>query len=64
MKLIERLQTIEKNMNEEREKGNWNSKFEGMFVTTLKNIAKSKKASMDYEYIYGVSAKEEVENYV
>lgn len=63
-KIIEKLQNIEEEMNKQRDKGNWNSKYERMFITALKNVAKSPAASKEYESIYGVSIEEELENYL
>jgi hypothetical protein len=63
MKIIEKLQNIEEKMNEARDKGNWKSKYESMFVTALKNISKNKTASIEYDNIYGISIQEELKNY-
>jgi hypothetical protein len=60
---IQKLQEIEEMMNEARDKGNWKSKYEGMFVTALKNVAKSKSASKEYEAIYGISPEATLKSY-
>jgi len=63
-KIIEKLQNIEEEMNKQRDKGNYKSKYEGMFITALKNVVKSPAASKEYESIYEISIEEEIENYV
>lgn len=61
-KLIARMQEIEEMMDTAQ--GKQLVKYESMFVTCMRNIAKNGKASSEYESIYGATIQDHLSEYI